>query len=73
MEYFIIKWKLIPDGEKAKPSSHQMLVQETGITEAETAFGEYMRDSTADYEIISISKSKISEVLINTNPNRTAS
>lgn len=71
MEYFIIKWKLIPDG--AKPSSHQMLVQETGITEAEAAFREYMHDSIADFEIMGIAKSKISEVLINTNANRSAS
>ena len=71
MHYFLVKWKLIPDG--AKPSSHQILIQETGITEAETAFNEYMRDTVAEFVINSISASKISEVIINTNENRTAS
>lgn len=71
MQYFLVKWKLIPDG--AKPSSHQMLIQETGITEAEAAFNEYMRDSTSECVINSISACKITEVLVNTNPNRTAS
>jgi hypothetical protein len=71
MQYFLVKWKLIPDG--AKPSSHQILIQETGITEVETAFSEYMVGSVAEYEINSIAASKISEVIINTNENRTAS
>jgi len=71
MHYFLVKWKLIPDG--AKPSSHQMLIQETGITEAETAFNTYMDGTVAEFQINSISASKISEIIVNTDPNRTAS
>lgn len=65
MEYLLIKWKMSEDSGKTK--SYQTLIQETGITEAEASFKETMKDTVADYEIISISQSKISEVLLNTN------
>lgn len=68
MQYFLVRFKF-QVGEKGdgtpKFKSDQMLVQATGITEAEMESIKDLSEMGMDYEVLSVSQSKITKVILN--------
>jgi len=60
--YYLAKVEMKEEGAN-KSSKLQVLVEDTGITEAEAVVSQYMRDTMADWKITSISQTKIEDVI----------
>lgn len=63
MDYYLAKLKIQEEGKKAgKP--YQILIQDTGITEAEAVVNEHMKGFVSDWSLEAIIKTKIEDVII---------
>jgi hypothetical protein len=60
--YYLCKVDYFPDGQN-KAQKLQILVNSTGVTEAEKLIANYMKDSMGTYEITAVTKTKIEKVI----------
>lgn len=50
--------------EKNKLQKFEYLIKAVSVMDAETKMNQYMKDSVAEFEVVSVVKSKISDVII---------
>jgi len=64
-KYFLVKveFETMTDTGKTKKIKSQYLVDAQSCTEAETRMTAYLKDTVLDYEIVSIVKSQIKDVV----------
>lgn len=51
------------DGEKTKKVKEQFLVDAVSVTDAEVKVNEYFKDSVLDFEVSSVTRTKIVDVI----------
>ena len=62
MAYYLCKVSLMEEGS-SKTTKTQILVEETGVTEAEAKIHQHFSGSIMSYEVTDVSKTRIESVL----------
>jgi len=63
MNYYLAKIKIKPD--EGKPYKMQIIVNDSGITEAEVKVNKFFEGDVSEFEVEEIKKTKIDDVILN--------